>query len=163
MLTPVLLITYKRPELTKKIFSIFKKNNIKNIFVFNDGPKSKSNNLELSNIIRTRKIINDFHKIIKLKKKILNKNIGLNSAIPLAIDWVFKYYDKVIIIEDDCIVKKDFFIFCEQLLNLYENDQRISQISGSNFLNHRGFERRNSDSYFFFQIFSYMGLGYLEK
>ena len=149
MITPVLLITYKRPELTKKIFSILKKNNVKNLFVFNDGPKSKSNNLELNEIIKTRKIINYYHKSINFKKKILKKNIGLNSAIPLAIDWVFKYHDKVIIIEDDCIVEKDFFIFCEQLLKLYENDQRISQISGSNLLNHRGFSRRNNDSYFF--------------
>ena len=59
MITPVLLITYKRPELTKKIFSILKKNNVKNLFVFNDGPKSKSNNLELNEIIKTRKIINN--------------------------------------------------------------------------------------------------------
>ena len=67
MITPVLFITYKRPKLTDKIFSILIKNNIKNLFIFNDGPKSIKS--DLHDVIETRKIINKYYKIIKFKKK----------------------------------------------------------------------------------------------
>ena len=36
--SPVLLITYRRPENTEKIINILLENNIKNIFIYNNGP-----------------------------------------------------------------------------------------------------------------------------
>ena len=59
--------------------------------------------------------------------------------------------------EDDCVPSKDFFKFCNLLLEKYKNDNRISQISGNNFLNFKKYKRRNLDSYFFSKLTSSWG------
>ena len=73
---------------------------------------------------------------------------GSENNLPFALNEVFKKYDRIIILEDDCIPNKSFFKFCNSLLEIYKHDNRISQISGNNFLNFKNFRRRNNDSYF---------------
>ena len=144
---PVILITFIRPNSTAQILNILNKNKIKNLFVFNDGPRLKTD--DKAKILETRAIIDNFKfngNIFKIYEK---KNIGLANNIPKAIDRVFKNFNKAIILECDTIPSDDFFTFCDELLILYENDMRISQISGTNFLNYKSFKRRNNDSYFF--------------
>lgn len=147
MKTPVILITFIRPKSTAQILNILNKNKIKNLFVFNDGPRLESD--DKPKILETRSIIDNFKfsgKIFKIYEK---NNIGLANNIPKALDRVFKSFNKAIILECDCIPSDDFFKFCDELLIRYENDMRISQISGTNFLNYKSFKRRNNDSYFF--------------
>ena len=52
---------------------------------------------------------------------------------------------------------KSFFKFCNLLLEKYKNDNRISQITGNNFLNYKKFRRRNNDSYSFSNFTSSWG------
>jgi hypothetical protein len=145
--TPVLLITFIRPESTLKILNILNDNKLKNLFIFNDGPRE--NTEDIKKVKETRSIIDQFKFKGKIHKLYEENNIGLKNNIPKALDWVFKYFNKAIILECDCLPNNDFFIFCDELLNRYENDMRISQISGTNFLNYKSFKRRNNDSYFF--------------
>ena len=144
---PILLITFIRPESTLKILNILNQNNVKNLFIFNDGARIETNDSE--KVLMTRSIIDQFKFNGKVYKMYEENNIGLENNIPKALDWVFKHYDKAIILECDCIPSDDFFIFCDELLKRYEDDMRISQISGTNFLNYKSFKRRNNDSYFF--------------
>ncbi len=53
-------------------------------------------------------------------------------AVSTAIDWFFEHVDEGIILEDDCLPDQSFFPFCQELLNYYRNDHRVSSISGSN-------------------------------
>ena len=149
MNTPVLLITFLRPESTLKILNIIRKNKIKDLFVFNDGPRNKN---DVKKILATRKVIDKFRLNGRIYKMYEKKNIGLRNNIPKALEWVFKKFNKAIILECDCIPNNDFFRFCEELLNKYEDDIRISQISGTNFLKYKNFLRRNNDSYYFSKL-----------
>ena len=152
---PVLLITYKRPKNTEKLINILLENKIRNIFIYNNGPIDEK---DLEDCKRTKEVVENYDKnyshIRALYKK---RNTGLKYNIPEAIDWVFGKFDKVIILEDDCIPNNFFFLFCNQLLDKYEKDLRIGQISGSNFINHRGFKRKSKDSYFFSKIINCWG------
>ena len=152
---PVLLITYKRPKNTKKLINILLENKISNIFIYNNGP---IDDRDLEDCKNTKDVVESYTKsyqnISALYKK---KNTGLKYNIPEAIDWVFEKFDKVIILEDDCIPNNFFFLFCKQLLKKYENDLSIGQISGSNFINQRGYKRKNQDSYFFSKIINCWG------
>ena len=56
--TPVLLITFIRPESTLKILNILNRNNIKNLFIFNDGARIGANDSE--KVLKTRSAINQF-------------------------------------------------------------------------------------------------------
>ena len=51
-----------------------------------------------------------------------------------------------IILEDDCLPHPTFFMFCEELLYRYRNDDRIGIISGDNF---QFGKSRNEHSYYF--------------
>jgi len=76
MNTPVLLITFLRPESTLKILNIIRKNKIKDLFVFNDGPRNEN---DVKKILATRKVIDKFRlngRIYKMyEKKILDLGI----------------------------------------------------------------------------------------
>ena len=50
-----------------------------------------------------------------------------------AIDWIFSNEEKAIIIEEDCVATKAFFMFCEDMLEKYKDDKNVWLISGNNF------------------------------
>ncbi len=154
MSSPVLLMTYRRPNNTKLILMLLKKYKQKNIIVFNDGLKKKEHTREHE---KTRKIISDFKKLNKLEVIFPKKNLTQKNNLPFALNKVFKKYDRVIVLEDDCIPNRSFFKFCNLLLEKYKEDNRISQISGNNFLNFKKYKRRNIDSYFFSNFTSSWG------
>ena len=152
---PVLLITYKRPKNTEKLIKILLENKIKNIFIYNNGPIG---NIDLEDCNSTKAVVKKYSEIYPNINTLYKKeNTGLKYNIPEAINWVFDTYDKVIILEDDCIPNNLFFIFCNELLDKYQKDFRIGQISGSNFINNRNFKRKNKDSYFFSNIINCWG------
>ena len=47
--------------------------------------------------------------------------------------WAFSHVDKCIVLEDDDVPSQSFFPFCKELLDKYENDERISMICGFNY------------------------------
>lgn len=152
--TAILLMTYIRPENTKRILNLLIKYKQKNIFIFNDGLKlQKHKNLNRL----TKNVILNFKKKNKIKNFFSKKNLTQKNNLPIALNWVFKKNDKVIILEDDCIPSRTFFRFCKELLIKYQDDDRVSQISGNNFLNYKNFKRRNNDSYFFSKFTSSWG------
>jgi len=154
MNSPVLLMSYRRPDNTKFILNLLKKYNQKNIIVFNDGLKQKDHIVDHK---KTRKYILEFKKKNKLEIIFPKKNLTQKNNLPFALKKVFKKYDRAIILEDDCIPNKSFFKFCNLLLKKYKDDNRISQISGNNFLNFKKVKRRNHDSYFFSMFTSSWG------
>tara|TARA_A100001015_G_scaffold210585_1_gene235973 strand:+ start:325 stop:1248 length:924 start_codon:yes stop_codon:yes gene_type:complete len=153
--TPILIMTYRRYENTKILLSLLKKFRQKNIYIFNDGIKNKFHKEEHK---KTRNLIKNYKKKnVNIKLLLPKKNLTQKRNLPYALDWVFKNNDTAIILEDDCMPSRDFFKFCNVLLKKFSNDQRIAQISGVNLLNHRGFRRRNNDSYFFSKFTSSWG------
>ena len=152
---PILLMTYRRFENTKLIFNLLKEYNQKKIYVFNDGLKNKLHFIDHS---KTRNYLKLQKKKFKEIELILpKKNLTQKKNLPFALEYVFKKDNMAIIIEDDCIPSKDYFKFTNILLNKFKNDLRIAQISGVNLINHRGFKRRNNDSYFFSKFTSSWG------
>lgn len=56
-------------------------------------------------------------------------NLGIRNAIPLAVDWVLKSHDNVIVIEEDAVPDQSFYEFFSMALRTFENDQSIINIS----------------------------------
>ena len=69
----------------------------------------------------------------EIKTNFRETNIGMQPHWRLAIDWFFESVDGGIILEDDCVPNGSFFVFCEDLLERYKNDETIMHINGSNF------------------------------
>lgn len=151
---PILLMTYRRSKNISLILKILKSLNQNNIYVFNDGLQNNDHALDHST---TRNVILNFKKKNKIKIIFPKKNLTQAKNLPFALSRVFRKFDRAIILEDDCIPNKSFFKFCNILLEKFKNDNRISQISGNNFLNFKKFKRRNNDSYFFSKFTSSWG------
>ena len=139
---PILFLTYNRPNLTRKSLKEIIKINPYKIYIANDGPKNQADKIK---VLEVRKIFKKIKTKIKIKTKYNNKNLGCKVSNVQAIDWFFKNEARGIILEDDCIANKDFFLFCENLLKKYYNNKNVFCISGSNFQK----KKIGKDSYYF--------------
>ena len=61
------------------------------------------------------------------------KNYGCDPSNYMSQKWAFSIVDKCIVLEDDDTPSQSFFPFCKEMLDRYENDARISMISGTNY------------------------------
>jgi len=59
-------------------------------------------------------------------------NLGVGTRPATGIQWVFEHVDRAIILEDDCVPHPTFFRYCDELLDKYENDERVMHVSGDN-------------------------------
>lgn len=60
------------------------------------------------------------------------KNYGSDESGYIADTWAFSQTDKCIVLEDDVVPDLSFFHFCKEMLDRYENDERIMLISAQN-------------------------------
>jgi FkbM family methyltransferase len=123
---PVVLVCYNRPKHTLEVLKALKEHNIKNIYIFSDAAKSHEDTEAVS---LTRRLV---HSIDWTKPKIIERteNLGLARNIVSAVDYVFEQYDRLILLEDDCVPQRYFFDFMHTCLKKYENNQRVFGISG---------------------------------
>jgi predicted SAM-dependent methyltransferase len=70
-----------------------------------------------------------------LSKKInlRTSNLGCKIGVSSAIDWFFEKNEFGIVVEDDVVVSSDFLKFCDEMLTVYKDNEKIQLISGSNF------------------------------
>jgi len=123
---PVILMTYNRPFHTQKVLEILKKQNRKKLYIFSDGSK---NECDILKVDETRLLLKN---IDWCRPEIIEreKNIGLANSIVSAVNYVFEKHDKLILLEDDCVPQKHFFLFMEKCLKKYEHNEKIFGISG---------------------------------
>lgn len=132
--TPILFIVFNRPDVTQIVFNILKELKPKYLYVSADGPrKNKADDFELCK--KTRDVISQINWECEIKTLYRTENLGCGLAVSGAISWFFNHVNKGIILEDDCLPNISFFKYCELLLNLYENNEKIMHIGGTNFQN----------------------------
>lgn len=150
--TPVLFLIFNRPETTKRVFEVIRQIKPKQLFVAADGPR-KDRTGEKGKCEEAKQIVKvDWE--CKINTLYREDNLGCKRAVSSSIDWFFKQVDRGIILEDDCLPDLTFFKFCEELLEYYKDDKRISMIGGAFF----GKERMQIPySYYFSKCFHIWG------
>ena len=144
--TPILLITFNRPEHTLRVLEEIKKQKPACLFIFQDAPRH-GHPTDSENCSTVRAILNEpLDWDCDLRTFYPESNLGCGKGPASAISWFFEQVEMGIIFEDDCLPHSDFFPFCEQLLLKYKNDQRISFIGGSSFQNSK---QPKDESYYF--------------
>jgi hypothetical protein len=131
MKTPVVIIIYHRPQMTVKVIDSLREVKPSQIFVIADGPKDKQ---DVEKCKKTRDLIKSIDWKCEIHKNYSLKNLGLRKRVVTGLDWVFSKVDRAIILEDDLVIDKSFYDFCENTLEKYKNDSKIISISGNNFL-----------------------------
>lgn len=143
--TPILLITFNRPDTTKKVFDAIKKAGPNKLYVFNDGPRY---GIQSDIIARNeiKKIIGQVDWQCEVSLNFAETNHGCGPGVSSAISWAFNNENRLIILEDDCLPVMPFFTYCNTLLEKYKDDNRICMISGNNYSENKN---ATDDSYFF--------------
>lgn len=143
--TPVAFIVFNRPDTTERVFAEIARAKPPKLLVVGDGPRPNRPG-EIEKVAGVRSILERIDWDCEVLTNFSDVNLGCKQRVSSGIDWIFEQVEEAIILEDDCFPHPTFFRFCEEMLARYRNDQRISQVNGTNY--HFGY-RINDDSYYF--------------
>ena len=143
---PVLMVFFNRAEPLKHVFDAVKEAKPSKLFLAQDGARD-GNMTDAENVEACRKVVSQIDWDCEVFYNYSDVNLGCGKRMSSAISWAFEQVDRLIILEDDCVPGSDFFPFCEELLEKYKDDARISMISAMNHLEE--YHNFNNDSYVF--------------
>lgn len=127
---PVVFCTFNRLECTKKVFEQIKIAKPKKLYLVSDGARDNVPG-EAEKVERVRNYLSEqIDWECEVFKNFAEKNLGCGKRMSSGISWAFKNEESLIILEDDCLVRQSFFRFCQEMLELYRDDERIGVISG---------------------------------
>ena len=143
--TPVAYIVFNRPQHTEKTFAALRKQRPSQLFIIGDGPRA-GYPMDIERCAAVREIVANVDWPCEVHRKYADSNLGLKTNVSSGLDWVFSQVEQAIVLEDDCVAHPDFFRFCDELLERYVDDERVSVITGNNFQNG---QQRGEASYYF--------------
>lgn len=148
----VLILFFNRPDHLGEVFAEVKKARPSKLFLYQDGPRGER---DMAGIEGCRTIVSDenIDWECEVHRLYQTKNYGCDPSEYLSQKWAFSIVDKCIVLEDDDVPSQSFFPFCKELLDKYENDERVWMIAGFN-----SEETAPVDAdYFFTSVFSIWG------
>lgn len=141
----VALIFFNRPDCLKDTFKAITEARPSRLYLIQDGPRA--NRLDdIMNIEKCRNIVENIDWECEVYKIYSSENLGCGMRVYSGISEAFKKEEKLVIIEDDIVIGESFLPFCKEMLDRYENDERIGMISG---MNHLGVYKDCPYDYFF--------------
>lgn len=126
--TPILLITFNRPNHTLKVFEEIKKQYPTKLFVFQDGARlgNETDKIKCAEVRAIFETSVDWD--CELKTFYSDVNLGCGPGPVAGITWFFEQVEEGIIIEDDAIPAEDFFNFATVLLERYRENKDVRAI-----------------------------------
>ncbi|MFC1837748.1 glycosyl transferase [Thermodesulfobacteriota bacterium] len=143
--TPILFLTFNRPDLTKIVFEKIKDIKPSRLYWATDGPRGDHPD-DAEKVKKVHEIAKKIGWPCELMTLFRDTNLGCKLACSGAISWFFENENMGIILEDDCLPSQSFFMFCEELLIRYQDNSLVNAIGGRNAL--ESFYQ-GSNSYFF--------------
>ena len=135
-----------RDSRTARAFSRIAQARPKRLFLVADGPRDAS---EAAACEAARAVVADIDWDCEVSCNYSELNLGCKNRMSSGIDWVFSQVERAILLEDDCLAEASFFPYCQELLERYQDDERVMTVSGDNF---QFGERRTPHSYYFSAI-----------
>ena len=138
--TPILLITFNRPEHTRRVLTEILKQEPQSLYICQDGAREGNENDHIK-CQEVKDVINELtsayavaHPDFSLFTLYSSLNLGCGPGPATGITWFFENVEQGIIIEDDAVPHPDFFGYAEELLERYKADTNVRAI-GSMHLN----------------------------
>ncbi len=130
---PVIMFVYNRADHFKETYEALakcKEAEYTDLFVFSDGFKNENAREaveEVRDFARSIKNQNDFKNITVIESP---QNKGLAKSIIEGVTDVITKYEKVIVVEDDCVCSPYFLNYMNKCLDYYRDNKKIGAISG---------------------------------
>lgn len=131
--TPILLLVFKRPDLTQKVFDRVRQVQPKQLFISADGARAHKAG-EAEQVEATRRIFEKVDWDCEVHTLYRDSNLGCRMAVSGGINWFFEHVERGIILEEDCIPDLTFFQFAEEMLERFEGNDEVMSISGLNLI-----------------------------
>lgn len=128
--TPVLILLFNRPDTTRQLIDALRIIRPKYLYISQDWPRHDEDSRKINEV---REVLTTIDWECQRYFLYRDENIGCYHAVTGWISWFFEHVNFGLILEDDCIPHKDFFLLCSALEDGYRKDNRIWLISGSNF------------------------------
>lgn len=132
-LAPILLFSYKRLDTLHQTVSALQQNYLakeSDLFVFSDAAKYPDDTATIKKVRDYLYTIDGF-KSVTIQEASQNK--GLAKSIIDGVTQVINEHSKVIVLEDDLVVSKNFLSYMNQCLDFYSSNKSASNISGYSF------------------------------
>lgn len=131
MKTPILLITFNRPDHVRRVLTEIRKQQPTELYVCQDGAREGNENdrikvQEVRNVIK--ELVDWPCELYTLYQK---QNLGCGPGPQAGITWFFENVEQGIVMEDDCLPHPDFFGYCEELLERYKNNPQVRFINAT--------------------------------
>jgi hypothetical protein len=130
--TPVVLLIYKRPETTQKVFEAIRQARPLTLLVVSNLPPA-GNASHLAQCQAARAIVDTVDWPCQVYRQYADTYMSCKARISSGLDWVFDRVESAIILEDDCVPHPTFFGYCQELLQRYADDARVMAITGDSF------------------------------
>ena len=128
---PVLLIVFKRPDLTRKMLESIQQARPARLYVACDGPRPGRADDE-NKVSAVRAVVDEFADELRPITLYQKGNLGCGKGVSTAISWFFEHEEEGIILEDDCFPDPSFYRFCGEMLERYRDVTNVMQVSGYN-------------------------------
>lgn len=127
--SPVLMIFFNRPDTFAQVFEQVRAARPKTLILAQDGPRGEQ---DQAGIDACRAIAETIDWDCDVTRLYSDVNLGCGVRPQSAITYALEQHDRVIILEDDCVPSPTFFRYCDELLERYKDDTRVTYISGLN-------------------------------
>lgn len=142
--TPILLIGFNRHDTMVRVFENIKKLQPKYLYIAVDGPRANKEG-EAEKVEQVKSIFNNIDWNCEVHTLYREANLGCKMGVSSAITWFFEHVEQGIIIEDDILLDTSFYVYAEEMLEYYKNDDRMMCINSVNFQP----KQRSDYSYYF--------------
>lgn len=148
---PIAFITYVRLDTAKQVFEQIRKIRPRKLYHISDASDDL---VKAEKVQKVRDYISDnIDWPCEVYRNYAKSNMGCRERINSGLDWVFENEEMAIILEDDVVPVQSFFLFCEDMLKRYKDDNRIFMITG----NKRVYDYHTEDDYLFSNYCSIWG------
>jgi len=123
-----ILFTYHRSFHTRQVLESIRNNTVlpEKLIIFQDGLKPDEDDADWKKVNSMIREINWCNKELIVSER----NKGLADSVISGVGSVFREYDAVIVIDDDCVLAPGFMKFMVQALTRYEQNQKVYSVSG---------------------------------
>jgi hypothetical protein len=132
MLSPIAVTAFNRPNSLKSTLDSLAANPMaekSDLFVFVDGYRDnrQGEKEKVQEVLAVANSAQGFNSVTIIASE---RNKGLAPSVIGAASELLNRFGKVIVVEDDLFVSPSFLTYMNTMLDAYENDSRVMQITG---------------------------------
>lgn len=129
--TAVCLFFFLRSEKLLLIIDRLRTVNVKKIYLYSDGPRNEEEAIIINKVRDAVENALDWD--CEIVKHYSEKNIGIYQQIGVGAKEVLAQEGRAIFLEDDNLPELTFFQYAEEMLDRYENNEKVLWICGTNY------------------------------